>query len=153
MEAIPVSDVIIVHGDFHTTMGHGLLAFNSEQSAKSFADEVDGEILTWNDLRLEYEFPDWEFTLDNNAGDGSDTYKVNRGDIISITFKNPEKENTRIRLQGYDFAMDIPGNSKTTELFVADKPGQGFVFRKNDKEILATLFVEGDHTAEEAIYR
>ncbi len=151
--AIPASEAFIVHGDFRTAMGYGLLAFHTKESADEFAGEVSGEIVTWNDLRLNHEGPDVSIELSSENIQQPDTYEATRGEIIYVLYKNVSDSEETITLSGYDFAMIAQPRSTGNGVFVADKPGQGFAFQKSNGTILGMLFVGGDHTAEEAIYR
>ena len=149
MNAIPVFKAYIVHGDFNTAMGHGLLAFANKAEAEQFSEEVDGEILDWNDLRIRYESPD----IFINLSEDSQNIEVAKDDLISVIYKNNTSEEVSINLLGYELEMIIPVELEDTALFIASKPGQGFVFQKNNEENIATLFVTGDHTTEEALYK
>lgn len=152
LQPVESSSAFIVHGDFPTAMGHGLLAFAGKTDADAFAEEVDGEILSWDDLRLRYETPDQHIDLTNSSADSPQAIEVSKGQIISVTFANAKAEAVEIELTGYDFRMTVEPESEATDLFVADMPGQGFVFQHGN-QILATLFVSGAHTSEEELYR
>jgi len=147
--AIPVFDAYIVHGEFNTAMGHGLLAFADKSEADQFANEMDGEILSWNDLRIKFESPDKVV----NLSESSQNNEVAKNDLVSIIFNNSSPEEVSINLLGYEFEMAILPNSEDTALFIAAKPGQGFVFQKNNGENISALFVTGDHTSEESDYK
>lgn len=151
--AIPAPGAFIVHGDFHTAMGYGLLAFHTKESADEFAGEVSGEIVTWNDLRLNHEGPDISVELSSENIQQPDTYEAMRGEIVYVLYKNDFNIEETITLSGYDFELTTQPRSTGNGAFVADKPGQGFAFQKGDGAILGMLFVGGDHTTEEAIYR
>ncbi len=152
-QPIPAAKAVIVHGDFQTTMGHGLLAFASSAGAESFAAEVQGDILDWNDLRTRHETPDMELAL--TSGDPGDptVFEVERGSLVAVQFANDDTLATTVKLDGYDFELAVPAASVESGKFVATLPGQGFVFRNQAGEILASLVVSGDHTVEEAVYR
>ena len=143
---------IIVHGDFNTAMGYGLLTFGDEVAAKSFASESRGEILNWNDLRLEHEIPDKNIILDCDTGAEPAAFEVNKNQLISFCIENPSVQGCRISLKGYDLEFKLNSDSSCAR-FVADKPGQGFVFVNYENKILASLHVTGEHTDEEKIYR
>ncbi len=152
-KAIPATRAFIVHGNFRTTMGYGLMAFAEEPDAADFAIEMAGTVITWNDLRVMWERADREIELSTADIDDPPAIEVHRGQIVDVTYDNPRGEMDQILLTGYDFQMQTPAESSMTKTFIADKPGQGFVFQNNAGQILATLFVAGDHTAEEADFR
>ncbi len=149
LNAIPVHQAIIVHGEFNTAMGHGLLAFTNKAEADIFNNEVDGEILNWNDLRIRYEKPDVVI----NLIDDSQNIEVAKDNLITVIYKNDSAEDVLINLLGYELEITVSAMTSDTVLFIASKPGQGFVFKKNNEENIATLFVTGDHTTEEALYK
>jgi hypothetical protein len=149
ISAIPVSGAFIVHGDFNTAMGHGLLAFAKKDEADQFAKEVDGEILSWNELRIRHELPDISINLPND----SQNIEVTKDDLISVIYYNNTSDEVAINLLGYELQMTVPAKSTDTALFIASKPGQGFVFQKNNEESIVTLFVTGEHTPDEANYK
>jgi len=149
MKAIPVHEVYIVHGDFNTAMGHGLLAFANKAEASQFANEVEGEILDWNDLRVRYEAPDIFLNLSENP----QNIEVAKDNLISVIYNNDTSEDVSINLLGYELEMSVASGTSDTVLFISTKPGQGFVFQKNNEDNIATLFVTGDHTTEEALYK
>ncbi|MCP4567436.1 MAG: hypothetical protein GY841_07640 [FCB group bacterium] len=153
LEPIAASEAFIVHGDFPTAMGHGLLAFGNRADAEQFAAEVDGEVLDWDDLRVRHEIPDLKINIEVPTSDQPPVYEVRKGQIVEVSFGNDSQGDYSIVLMGYDFEMIIPAASARSESFVADRPGQGFVFKDDEGSILANLFVTGDHTAEEATYR
>jgi len=147
--AIPVLKAIIVHGDFHTAMGHGLLAFADKSEAENFASEVNGVLMSWDDLRINHESPDVKIELSEE----SQNIEVKKNDLILVNYNNSDSDTALISLLGYDFSMSVEPGVERSALFVATKPGQGFMFQKNGTVNLATLFVVGEHTAEEAIYK
>ncbi|MCP4704458.1 MAG: hypothetical protein GY865_07595 [candidate division Zixibacteria bacterium] len=149
LSAIPVSKAFIVHGDFNTAMGHGLLAFADKTEADQFAIEMNGEILDWNELRIRYESPDNIINLSDNP----QNVEVAKNNLIFVTYNNITDEDITINLLGYQWEMMVPANSSDSSIFIASKPGQGFVFQTNGKENLSALFVTGDHTSEEATYK
>jgi nitrous oxide reductase accessory protein NosL len=151
--AIPAAQAFIVQGSFRTTMGYGLLAFTAESDAAEFAAEVEGALINWNDLRVQYERADEEIELSHTQLEDPPTFEVSRGEIVAVTYDNLAGEAGEIKLSGYDFQMHIPAESSKAKSFVADKPGQGFVFQNREGQILASLFVSGDHTTEEADFR
>jgi hypothetical protein len=153
MTPISSADASVVHGDFPTTMGYGLLAFKDPSIAGNFAAEIGGEVLSWGELRIRHESPDREIEIDLVAVEDPPVFEVSRGQIVSVSFRNRSDSDIKCNLSGYDFGLTVSAASIQTGAFIADKPGQGFVFQNNDGVILGTLFVRGDHTSEEAIYR
>ncbi|MEE9555556.1 MAG: nitrous oxide reductase accessory protein NosL [candidate division Zixibacteria bacterium] len=151
--AIPAAGAFIVHGDFHTAMGYGLLAFGIREAADEFTREVSGEIVIWNDLRLNHEGPDVSVELSSDNIQQPDTYEAIRGEIVYVLYDNGSDSEETVTLSGYDFSITAHPKSTGNGSFIADKPGQGFAFQKSDGAILGMLFVGGDHTTEEAIYR
>ena len=150
---IAASRASIVHGDFPTTMGHGLLAFKDRHAADNFAGEVSGAVIDWNRLRARHELPDTRIDLDVNDTDDPPILEVQRGEVIEVFYRNDSPNEVTISLTGYEFEMPISADAEESGRFVASRPGSGFVFKNNDASILAKLLVLGDHTAEEAIYR
>jgi hypothetical protein len=151
--AVPAPDAFIVHGDFQTAMGHGLLAFHTRESAVQFAGEVSGEMIAWDDLRINHENPDVSVQLSSEIVQEPDVFEALRGEIIQVSYDNNTGLQEVITLSGYDFALTVEPGSSGRAAFIADKPGQGFAFQGSDGRILGMLFVGGDHTSEEAIYR
>ena len=149
---LPAENSIIVHGDFNTAMGYGLLAFRNEDAAKSFAAESHGELLNWNDLRVNHEIPDRKIILDCSTGAEPAAFEVNKNEVVSICIENPSVQDCQISLKGYDLDFKLSSDSSCGG-FVADKPGQGFVFVNFENEILASLHVTGEHTDEEKNYQ
>ena len=151
--AIPVRAAFIAQGDFRTAMGFGLLAFTSQEEAAAFSNDVNGEVIEWDDLRLQYETPDAAIILPSGDDSEPETFEVFKGQIISVAYDNRSSSIEKIELTGYDFDFAVGPETEGQSSFIAGKPGQGFAFQKNDGSILGILFVGGDHTAEEAIYR
>ncbi|MCP4580512.1 MAG: hypothetical protein GY839_02760 [candidate division Zixibacteria bacterium] len=150
---IPADRAFIVHGDFNTAMGHGLLAFKSRSEAVKFAKDVQGKILSWNDLRYQHETPDVFLDIEIGGETEPEAFEVMRNQVVSIAFDNPTAQDIKVNLTGYDFEIEIPANNRNTSNLIAGKPGQGFVFQDEAGRIIASLFVTGDHTDEEAVYR
>lgn len=151
--AISVSNAFIVHGEFETAMGYGLLAFKTRESADKFASELSGEVISWDDLRLEHEYPDVSIKLLSEKAGETDAFEALRGEIVQVIYNNDTDQAETITLSGYGFRLQIQPRSKGEGAFVANKPGQGFSFERFDGTVLGMLFVGGDHTAEEAIYK
>ncbi|MCP4634191.1 MAG: hypothetical protein GY855_14800 [candidate division Zixibacteria bacterium] len=150
---IPAQKAYIVHGDFNSAMGHGLLAFSKEFHAERFAAGVSGEILSWNDLRRQHETPDKYLEINISKEDNPVVFEVLKDQVVSVTINNSTLQEIKVILTGYDFEVEIPANDKLIDKLIADKPGQGFVFQDSNSNVLASLIVKGDHTDEEAIYR
>lgn len=153
LSPVAATEAFIVHGDFNTAMGHGLLAFGDKTAAESFAAEVGGELLSWNDLRAKHETPDRKFELNCRAGAEPGVFEVARDEVVSVCPEGSPDEMCVVTLKGYDLEFNREGNDGDCAAFVADKPGQGFVFIDSDNRILASLHVTGDHTTEEALYK
>lgn len=150
---IPSGHVYLVHGDFQTAMGFGLLAFSSYDKALAFANEMGGEVIRWNDLRLGYETPDLQIILTSGRSGEPETFEASRDNKVEVVYRNRSSAKEKIILTGYDFEISIGPESEESRSFIVDKPGQGFAFQKADGTDLGMLFVEGDHTSEEAEYR
>jgi NosL len=153
MVSIVANDAIIVHGDFHTAMGHGLLAFANQNEAEEFSSEVNGTLLDWIDLRAQYETPDLEYTLICNDIESENVLEVYRDQVVSLNLINETANAEEIKLKGYDLGFVVSANSSVKRNFIASKPGQGFVFVNSNGEELARLFVHGEHTEEAKLYK
>jgi nitrous oxide reductase accessory protein NosL len=153
MTPVLATNAFIVHGDFPTAMGHGLLAFAQESDATSFASGVNGSLISWDELRLQHEKADHQIELSKALADDPPAIEVSKGDIVEVSYDNRDGEDREIILTGYGFQMPVGAGLEAVGSFVASKPGQGFVFQDEAGNTLTTLFVTGDHTAEEADYR
>jgi len=143
----------LVHGDFRTAMGYGLLSFASLEKADAFAAANGGKVIEWDDLRLEYESPDLKIQLQSGNSGETTMFEVRRGGIVAVSYKNDSAADENIFLTGYDFEISAKPESVANRSLIADKPGQGFAFRKSDGTVAGMLAVTGDHTSEEADYR
>jgi len=150
---VPAENVYLVRGDFRTAMGYGILSFASNEKAADFAAANGGKVLDWDNLRLEYEAPDLEISLKSDNSGESGTFVVRKDGIVTVSYTNNASTDEDITLTGYDFEISVKPNSIGSELFIADKPGQGFTFHKSDGTAAGMLVVTGDHTSEEADYR
>jgi hypothetical protein len=153
MVPLKAEQAVIAQGDFRTAMGYGLLAFETVDQADKFMVEFDGHVINWNQLRMQYESADMIIELSVKSTDEQETYVAQKNDIVEFICENNTATEETIKLTGYEFELNVQPNTIGKGTFIADKPGQGFVFMNNDDEILGTMFVAGDHTTEEALYK
>lgn len=150
---LKTAEAVIVHGDFQTAMGYGLLAFETREKAESFLNDSQGEIIDWNRLRVQYEHPDNHIEIFNLSTDDGSALEVARNSVVEVIWANSSKSDDTISLVGYDFEMAVSSEEINSARFIAEKPGEGFAFTNSGGNVLAMLRVTGEHTSEEAIYK
>lgn len=146
-------DAHVVQGDFRTAMGFGLLAFTSYDKAADFTNENSGEVIGWDDLRLQYETPDLEIRLNSRNSDEPEVCEAKKGNIVAVFYGNNSSSMEKLKLTGYEFELTAEPEEEVKRSFIADKPGRGFAFEESDGTVIGMFVVEGDHTSEEAEYR
>jgi hypothetical protein len=150
---IKAADAIIVHGDMTTAMGHGLLAFSERNAALSMAGEFNGELLTFNDMRVQFGTPDvtWRATV-GHGGIEPTEFTARKGSLVEFHIV-AEASGIGLAFQGYNLKSELLSEGeKQTIRFIAHMPGDDFGLQLlPDGDLVGKFVISGKHFEKETL--